>query len=95
MFETGIQKWSALFDLALESGHLTKATQGWYNMVDQSTGEIIEPKRRLKDIETDDEFFEGLCTDPKFKRFVEDKFKLTMVDREEYARDDDIIESDS
>jgi len=95
MFETGIQKWSALFDLALESGHLTKATQGWYNMVDMSTGEIIEPKRRLKDIEGDHEFFEGLCEDPKFKRFVEDKFKLTMADREEYAREDDLIESDT
>lgn len=94
LFETGIQKWSSLFDLALESGHLTKANQGWYNIVDQNTGEIIEPKRRAKDIEQDDEFFEGLCKDAKFNRFVEDKFKLTMVDRKAYAGDDDLIESD-
>jgi RecA/RadA recombinase len=71
LYDSGIQKWSALFDLALESGHLTKANQGWYNMVNMKTGEIIEPKRRQKDIETDDEFFEGLIADAKFKDFIE------------------------
>ena len=36
-------------------------------------GEIIEPKRRLKDIETDEPFFEGLIADPKFNAYVEKK----------------------
>jgi len=76
MYDSGIQKWSSLFDLALESGHLTKANQGWYNMVDMDTGEIIEPKRRAKDIEQDDEFFQGLVEDERFNDFVERKFKL-------------------
>ena len=92
LFETGIQKWSALFDLALESGHLAKgSTQGWYNVVDMATGEMVEPKRRLKDIENDDEFFEKLCEDAKFKTFVENKFKLGTGD----AREDDTVESDT
>lgn len=95
LYETGIQKWSALFDLALESGHLTKANQGWYNVVDMKTGEVLEPKRRAKDIETDDEFFEGLVADKKFQDFVERKYKLTMPDKVEYVREDDTIESDS
>jgi RecA/RadA recombinase len=94
LYDSGIQKWSALFDLALESGHLTKANQGWYNMVNMDTGEIIEPKRRQKDIENDDEFFEGLVADQKFNDFIERKFKLTTKEVQ-YDREDDLIESDS
>jgi RecA/RadA recombinase len=94
LYDSGIQKWSSLFELALEGGWLTKATQGWYNMVDMSTGEIIEPKRRAKDIESDDEFFEGLIADKAFNTFVEKKYKLTMVEAES-AREDDIIEPDT
>jgi hypothetical protein len=99
LYDTGIQKYSSLFDLALESGHLTKANQGWYNLVNMDTGEIIEPKRRLKDIEADEAFFKGLIDDKRFNDFVEKKFKLTMIDsvseEVEDDREDDIIESDS
>lgn len=95
MYDSGIQKWSSLFDLALESGHLTKANQGWYNMVDMDTGEIIEPKRRSKDIEQDDEFFQGLVEDERFNDFVERKFKLLMADEEQDVREDDTVELDS
>ena len=93
LYETGIQKWSSLFELAIEAGHIAKANQGWYNIVNMDTGEIIEPKRRSKDIETDDEFFEQLVQDPKFNEFVERKFKLTMAGNDD--RNDDTFESDS
>jgi len=92
MFDSGISKWSALFDLALESGHLAKgSTQGWYNVVNMDTGELVEPKRRAKELEADDAFFEELIKDVKFKAFIETKFKLGMGD----AGNDDIIESDT
>lgn len=94
LYDSGIQKWSSLFELALEGGWLTKATVGWYNVVNRETGEILGSKRRLKDIEKDDEFFEGLIADKKFNEFVERKFKLTMVEEQD-AREDDTIESDS
>jgi RecA/RadA recombinase len=94
LYDSGIQKWSSLFELALEGGWLTTATQGWYNVVDTKTGEILGSKRRAKDIEADDEFFEGLIADKKFNEFVERKYKLTMVE-EESAREDDIIEPDT
>jgi len=95
MFDTGIDKWSSLFDLALESGHLTKASTGWYNIVDPNTGEIDDTKRRAKDIEKDDEFFKALVENSKFKAFVEDKFKLTTSNKEYDDRDYDTVESDS
>ena len=97
LYDTGIQKYSSLFELALESGHLCKANQGWYNVVDQRTGEVIEPKRRLKDIEADTPFFEGLIADAKFNEYVEKKFKLTTLEMGEAEddREDDLIESDT
>jgi hypothetical protein len=97
LYDSGIQKWSSLFDLALESGHLTIAKQGWYNMVNMKTGEVIEPKMRAKDIEQNDEFFENLVKDPKFNEFIEKKYKLTVADQREAlnAREDDTFESDS
>ena len=95
-YDSGIQKWSSLFELALESGHLTKANQGWYNMVNMDTGEIIEPKRRAKDIESDNEFFEGLIVDEQFKAFIERRFKLNNLEKDPIdVREDDLIESDT
>ena len=94
LYDSGIQKWSSLFELAIDAGMITKATQGWYNLTDLETGEIIEPKRRGKDIETDNEFFEELIKNDKFNAFVEKRYKLTMVEEQD-AREDDIIESDT
>ncbi len=96
LYDSGIQKWSALFELALESGHLTKANQGWYNTVNMDTGEVNEPKRRAKDLEQDDEFFEGLIKCPKFKAFIERRFKLNNLEKDDVnVREDDLIELDS
>ena len=76
LYDSGIQKWSSLFDLAVESGHIIKVNQGWYSTVDMTTGEIADGKSRPKDIENDDEFFVNLIKDDIFKNFVEKKFKL-------------------
>src|SRR6056300_468593 len=38
-FDGGISKWSGLLDLALESGHVIKPSNGWYQKVDVETGE--------------------------------------------------------
>jgi RecA/RadA recombinase len=94
LYDSGIQKWSSLMDLAIESGHIQKATQGWYNLTDLSTGEIIEPKRRGKDIEDDDDFFKELCQNESFGKYVERKYKLQNVEGNN-AREDDLIESDT
>lgn len=78
LYGTGIKKWSSLFDLAIESGHIRKAsTQGWYNLVDLETGEILEPKRRAKDIDEDDAFFTALVKNTDFNDYVMNKYQLT------------------
>ena len=93
LYDSGIQKWSALFDLAVEAGFIAKSTQGWYNLVDLDTGEIIEPRRRLKDIEKDDAFFEKLLDNDAFNVYIERKYKLNSEHHND--RTDDLIESTS
>jgi hypothetical protein len=78
LYGSGIKKWSSMFDLAIESGHIRKAsTQGWYNLVDLETGEILEPKRRAKDIDEDDAFFAALVKNTDFNDYVMNKYQLT------------------
>jgi RecA/RadA recombinase len=82
MYDGGIQKWSYIFDLALESGHIVKPKIGWYAYVDQSTGEILEPNKREKTVKEDNEFFEKLIKDETFRQFVRKKFQLSASEME-------------
>jgi RecA/RadA recombinase len=71
-YENGINKWSGLLDLALESGHATKPKNGWYTRpaID------IEKNYREKDTNTE-EFWAPILADDTFKEFVRNKFMLS------------------
>ena len=73
-FDGGISKSSGLLDLAIESGHVVKPTNGWYAKVDQSTGEVGD-KKRIADTSTP-EFMEPILKDPKFKEFIKHKYEI-------------------
>jgi RecA/RadA recombinase len=73
-FDGGISKYSGLLDLAIESGHVVKPTNGWYSKVDQATGEIGD-KKRIADTSTP-EFMESILKDPKFKEFIKQKYEI-------------------
>ena len=53
-WEGGISKWSGLLDIGTELGWVNKPSNGWYEGVDPSTGEIICEKKRAKDTNTAD-----------------------------------------
>ena len=73
-YSEGINRFSGLMEIALESGHVIKPSQGWY----QRKGD--DSKRRLKDTQTD-EFWEPILQDQTFKDFVKRKYKLPWEDR--------------
>jgi hypothetical protein len=76
-YEKGIQKWDAIFDLALEAGMIIKPKVGWYQLCDPSTGEIDESANyRQAQVLENDEFFLELIETVEFQKFVESKFKL-------------------
>jgi len=77
LYDSGIKKWSSIFDLAIEHGAIIKPKVGWYQTVDMETGEISDKSYRQKDLESDDAYFEELVKDASFKEFVEKRFKLS------------------
>jgi RecA/RadA recombinase len=82
-FEGGISRWSGLLDIALESGHVVKPSNGWYCR----KGE--EKKYREKDTDTKD-FWLPILTDPSFSQFVREKYSITnnniIVSDEEFTK---------
>jgi RecA/RadA recombinase len=78
-FDGGISKWSGLLDLALESGHVIKPSNGWYSKVNVETGEVEDKKYRLKDTDTKD-FWMGVLTNKSFYDFVKNKYSIGQVD---------------
>lgn len=78
-FEGGISKWSGLLDMALESGHVIKPSNGWYQRVDMTTGEAIEGKLRKKDTYTK-EFWLPVLRDPTFTAWISNRYTISNVE---------------
>jgi RecA/RadA recombinase len=76
-FDGGISKWSGLLDLALESGHVVKPSNGWYSKVDED-GVVEDKKYRIKDTETKD-FWMTILTSKSFYDFVKNKYSVGNV----------------
>jgi hypothetical protein len=74
-FNGGISKWSGLLDIALESGHVIKPSNGWYSKIDKETGEIDNKKFREKETDTKD-FWIPILKQKSFQKFVEDKYRV-------------------
>lgn len=84
-YKSGIDKWSGLLDIAIETGHIVQSKKGWYNRVDSRTGEIIEPSMRRKQINTKD-FWDDVMNDKSFKESVKSIYSLGVsgLDEDEY-----------
>jgi RecA/RadA recombinase len=78
-FDGGISKWSGLLDLALESGHVIKPSNGWYSKVDLETGVIEDKKYRIKDTDTK-EFWMPVLQTKSFYDFVKDKYSIGQIE---------------
>ena len=74
-WESGINKWSGLLDLAVESGDVIKPKNGRYSLVDPSTGEILIDSVTEAKTESDD-FLGVVIRRPGFKQFIRERFKL-------------------
>ena len=70
-FKGGINKWSGLLDVALESGHVTKPKVGWY------TRPSVEDDKswRAKDTNTA-EFWAPILQDTDFPQWVEERYTI-------------------
>ena len=75
-YEGGIKKWSGLLDLAIDGGYVVKPSNGWYQLVDRSTGEVTGTKMRAADIEDNDVIWKTILTATDFSEFIKKKYSL-------------------
>ena len=75
-FDGGISRWSGLLELALESGHVVKPSNGWYSKVNIETGEVEEKRYREKDTDTKD-FWSSILNEKSFRGFIENKYRIS------------------
>ena len=73
-FDGGISTWSGLLDLAIESKHVIKPKNGWYQRVD-SDGVVEEKNYREKDTDTKD-FWMPILKQKSFRDFIENKYRV-------------------
>ena len=77
-FDGGINKWSGLLDVAMESGHVIKPKVGWY-----IRPSITDDKSwRAKDTNSH-EFWDPIINDTDFPKWVEDRYTIGTVDNGE------------
>jgi RecA/RadA recombinase len=74
-FDGGISTWSGLLDMATESGHVVKPSNGWYSRVNTTTGEVEEKKFRIKDTDTK-EFWLPVLGDPTFQDWIKQNYQI-------------------
>jgi RecA/RadA recombinase len=74
-FDGGLSKWSGLLDVALESGHVIKPSNGWYSKVDLETGVVEDKKYRVKDTDSKD-FWLSILTSKSFYDFIKNKYSI-------------------
>jgi RecA/RadA recombinase len=84
-FDGGISRWSGLLDIALESGHVVKPSNGWYAKVDED-GVIQDKKYRVKETDTK-EFWLPILKQQSFYEFVKNKYQVA---HSEILKDEDI-----
>ena len=71
----GISRWSGLLDMAIESGHVIKPSNGWYSRVNKETGEIEGTKFRSAQCDTK-EFWLPILTSVSFQSWVKEKYQV-------------------
>lgn len=85
-FEGGISKWSGLLDMALESGHIVKPSNGWYQI--KANGEDGK-KYRTKDTYSKD-FWLPILADETFTNWITQRYLIASGDiiQDEISEDD-------
>ena len=71
----GISRWSGLLDIALESKHVVKPSNGWYSKCDPETGVVEDKKYRIKDTDNK-EFWMPVLMQKSFIEFVKSKYQV-------------------
>ena len=86
-FDGGVSRYSGLLDMALESGHVIKPSNGWYSRVNTDTGEVESKKWRLADTDSS-EFWNQILANETFKDWVRENYSFGAISTE--AQEEDV-----
>lgn len=75
-FESGVDQYSGLFDLAKELGYIVEASKGFYSKVDMETGTPDDAKLRAKALVNDADYWKRLVNNIKFRNAVAKHYML-------------------
>ncbi len=78
-FEGGINKWSGLIDMAMESGHVVKPKPGFYSRVNVETGEVEEKQWKLKATHCH-EFWKEILATKSFGEWIRNEYQCASTD---------------
>jgi hypothetical protein len=74
-WEGGIEKWSGLTEVALETGYVIKPKNGWYQAKNPETGEELSGNVRMKDT-LQKEFWDNIFENTDFAEHIEKRYKV-------------------
>ena len=74
-WDGGIERYSGLLDIAMAGNFVAKPSNGWYQKVDTSTGEMVGTKVRTKDT-LNAEFWEPIFETTNFADFLQKTYKI-------------------
>ena len=74
-WEGGVEKSSGLLDIALGGNYVSKPSNGWYCRVDRETGELVDPKVRLKDT-LESKFWEPIFAETDFADYIKNGYQI-------------------
>lgn len=75
-FDSGINKWSGMLDLAVEAGYITKPKKGWYARVDRDTGEVSDKLHKESAIVDNGDFWRTLLEESDFSTWIQKHYSL-------------------
>ena len=76
LFDGGVNKWSGLLEMAMESGHVIVPNKGWYARVDQDTGEIETKRWRARETNSA-EFWVPVLKHKSFNDWITNKYQIS------------------
>ena len=85
-FDSGINKWSGLLELAVEGGYVAKPKVGWYSIVNRETGELGEKNYREADIANNGDIWKSILDETDFAEWIKKQYSLSTG---EMIRDED------
>lgn len=93
-FEGGIQRYSGLLDVALAGNFVVKPSNGWYQKVDRSTGELVGTKVREKDT-LNQEFWTDILASKEFQEYITSSYQVGHASMLQDKYDEEDLDEDN